>query len=587
MTSELLPEAAADAPDGGSPHPISSPLKDDDDAEASSSQVDSNDCSGSSFIVVSDRETPDDMAEEGEDKAPGSETSNDVSTSSEELEPLPAADSEPESDESIGSEPEESPPRTEDATDGKQAKQQETERQLSKEEQKQQIAAILHNIIETVDPHHYSIATFKDPDRALGLKLWELDQGGMLVMGISDGQANSIFAGATSDTYPVDGDVLIGVNGHSCTGAKTTLMDVKKMVDQSQGRILSLTFRRPESKTMMQQQQKKNKNKNDPTLTEGCVQRLTILNPRTASVSLDEIEFVGEKKDPIIDESEEVLAAEGEDETTPLSENPEAKIEPSPAEQQPVLLQIQSISFTSWLSACTCLSEGQVILKIQDIPCFDMTPAEVKVLWQDELNKDPHSLTITTYKLPQVKGRNRFRRALIGVGGSVLVGAGVMIMATPLHPLGHALALGGGHVMTYGGLGVIGSQIKGSKKKGASEGEASPSASEKRSLKDRWSSVRRRRTSSSTKEKKDQSNADESKQKLPSTESSNDDIISGEEREVDLDDNDTSSDDKRTSFLQRARQSWRNRGRSSSSDSFEDLDDEILEMEQALALEAK
>ncbi|KAG7358544.1 hypothetical protein IV203_015133 [Nitzschia inconspicua] len=54
------------------------------------------------------------------------------------------------------------------------------------------------------------------------------------------------------------------------------------------------------------------------------------------------------------------------------------------------------------------------------------------------------------------------------------------------------MALGGGHVMTYGGLGVISSQVKGHREKILEEEWTS---NEKRSLRDRWSSIRRRRQS--------------------------------------------------------------------------------------------
>jgi hypothetical protein len=73
----------------------------------------------------------------------------------------------------------------------------------------------------------------------------------MLVMSIADGQANSLFFNRTSSThtYLAEGDILIGVNDFSCTNAKTTLLDIERMVDQSNGKLLTLTFRRPDIKT--------------------------------------------------------------------------------------------------------------------------------------------------------------------------------------------------------------------------------------------------------------------------------------------------------------------------------------------------
>jgi hypothetical protein len=476
----------------------------------------------------------------------------------------------------------ESTPVMEDVAKPDNDNKEEDQQESSKEEQQKQISAILNSIIETVEPHHYSIATYKDPNRALGLKLWELDHGGMLVMGIADGQANSIFASATSHAYPVDGDVLIGVNEKSCTSAKTTLMDVKRMVDQSEGKVLTLTFRRPDSKAAKQQAKKKT----DSSLTEGSVQRLTILNPRDVSISLNDIEFVGETKDPKVMEVEE--QENGDDEATPLDIRSDTQ---ESAQEQPALLQIQSIVSSSWLSKCTCLAAEQVILKIQDRACFDMSPSEVRSLWQEELSKDPETLTITTYKLPQVKqGRHRLRRALLGVGGSVLVGAGVVIMATPLHPLGHAMALGGGHVMTYGGLGVISSQVKGQKKKSSSDDAAAPA---KRTLGERWNNLRQRHRNAKSEASKGQKDDDTQKEceELPPMDACDDDIAGstdGQEKETEDPSCEVEQTSERSaSFLQRTRQSWIKSRRSDSSQSFDDLDGEIQQMERQLASNAK
>ncbi|KAG7341621.1 hypothetical protein IV203_023574 [Nitzschia inconspicua] len=542
--------------------------------EALSNKESNQEETESSFVIVSDSpriSSDEEVGMNGNESELDTSTNVALSSQEEEYRGSPPVNCEPASDPTSN----ELTMLVADPVDGDKQGPQQKEQQPRTEEQQQQIAAILNNIIDTMEPHHYSIATYKDSNRPLGLKLWELDQGGMLVMGIATGQSNSILAGATSHAFPMDGDVLIGINRDSCTSAKTTLMDVKKMVDQSDGKMLTLTFRRPDCKTTKKHQYQRKKN--NPFLTEASVQRLTILNPTSASVSLDDITFVGEKKDPTIEETKN---QQRDDDVTPLAAEGVVVEEPL-QEEQPMLLQIESISSGSWLSKSTCLAHGQLILTIQDIPCFGMSPTEVKMLWQNELYKYPESLTITTYTMSQVTSRNRFRRALLGVGGSVLVGAGVVIMATPLHPLGHVMALGGGHVMTYGGLGVISSQVEGHREKILEES----SSNEKRSLRDRWSSIRRRRQSNTSKDLESEAS--------PSViVSSNDELagahgsevvveqVSGEVREDVV---------KSTSFLQRARQSWRNhRSESSSmtSQSFDDLDDEIHQMEQTLAVHA-
>ena len=46
-----------------------------------------------------------------------------------------------------------------------------------------------------------------------------------------------------------------------------------------------------------------------------------------------------------------------------------------------------------------------------------------------------------------------WRRAAVGVGGGAMVGVGSILMVTPLHPVGHAMALGG--------VGVLGTEFEG------------------------------------------------------------------------------------------------------------------------------
>jgi hypothetical protein len=64
---------------------------------------------------------------------------------------------------------------------------------------------------------------------------------GMLVMSIADGQTNSFFFRRTSCVYPypVEGDILICVNDLSWISAKTTLMDIERMIDKSNAKKLA------------------------------------------------------------------------------------------------------------------------------------------------------------------------------------------------------------------------------------------------------------------------------------------------------------------------------------------------------------
>jgi hypothetical protein len=62
---------------------------------------------------------------------------------------------------------------------------------------------------------------------------------------------------------------------------------------------------------------------------------------------------------------------------------------------------------------------------------------------------------ITTCSIPLTK-METIRKRAIAVGGGALVGTGAVLMVTPLHPIGHAMAIGG--------LGVLGTEFEGPKK---------------------------------------------------------------------------------------------------------------------------
>ena len=82
------------------------------------------------------------------------------------------------------------------------------------------------------------------------------------------------------------------------------------------------------------------------------------------------------------------------------------------------------------------LSKGHVVLKLGDIPYCQVTDATQALV--DQFQSQGWA-SITTIGRP----RSKLRKTAVTVGASTMVGAGAVIMATPLHPVGHLLAASG------------------------------------------------------------------------------------------------------------------------------------------------
>ena len=117
------------------------------------------------------------------------------------------------------------------------------------------------------------------------------------------------------------------------------------------------------------------------------------------------------------------------------------------------LLMIDSIvDKDAWLSD-SCLESGQVVLSMNQIPSYELDVDGANASLNVRIDSSPY-VSITT--LSCKKRTSSVRRAAVAVGGSAMVGLGAVVMATPLHPLGHALALGG--------MGVLGSEFEAPRK---------------------------------------------------------------------------------------------------------------------------
>ncbi|KAG7358545.1 hypothetical protein IV203_015134 [Nitzschia inconspicua] len=138
------------------PHSHNSPTG----VEALSKEENNPEETESSFVIVSDSPRISSDEEENGNKSE-LDTSTNVALSSQEEEyrGFSPVNCEPASDSTSN----ELTMLVADPVDGdKQGPQQKEQQPTKEEQQQQQIAAILNNIIDTMEPHHYSIATYKD-----------------------------------------------------------------------------------------------------------------------------------------------------------------------------------------------------------------------------------------------------------------------------------------------------------------------------------------------------------------------------------------------------------------------------------------
>ena len=124
--------------------------------------------------------------------------------------------------------------------------------------------------------------------------------------------------------------------------------------------------------------------------------------------------------------------------------------------KQEDLLMIDSVDAEdSWTSE-SCLRTGQVVLSINENPSQELEVQDAHLFLKFKMDSAP-CVSITTLSRDTTRTRaSKVRKAAVAVGGSAMVGVGAVIMATPLHPIGHAMA--------FGGLGVLGTEFEGPRK---------------------------------------------------------------------------------------------------------------------------
>ncbi|KAL7531907.1 hypothetical protein ACHAWF_003954 [Thalassiosira exigua] len=126
-----------------------------------------------------------------------------------------------------------------------------------------------------------------------------------------------------------------------------------------------------------------------------------------------------------------------------------------------------------WFGSAGCaLREGHVVVGINEYIASSLSPDDASSIIRDIVSSPTSTqLSITAIAAPRSSPKWSLRRAAVAAGGGTMVAAGSVLMVTPLHPVGHAVALGG--------VGVLGLEFEGPK-----------NAAEK--VKGRWKERRRR-----------------------------------------------------------------------------------------------
>eukprot|EP00957_Ditylum_brightwellii_P139615 10641023-Ditylum_brightwellii.AAC.1 len=127
-------------------------------------------------------------------------------------------------------------------------------------------------------------------------------------------------------------------------------------------------------------------------------------------------------------------------------------------QQEDGLLIIKSISGTGWLVEKGCaIQKGDIVIAINENSCAMMDPSDANVLLHAVVSITPHMISITTIAANRCSKESKInwdnvRKAAVAMGGGTMVSAGAILMVTPLHPIGHAMAIGG--------VGVLGTEFE-------------------------------------------------------------------------------------------------------------------------------
>jgi hypothetical protein len=127
--------------------------------------------------------------------------------------------------------------------------------------------------------------------------------------------------------------------------------------------------------------------------------------------------------------------------------------------QRQGMLQVRGFSSQSCLTKLggTMIASGDFVVSMATTVCAALDAKEAHLLWQMQTETSPDCLSLLTIQATESQRRwSRLRKAAVAVGGGTLVGIGSIMLVTPLHPVGHA--------MTLGGVGVLGTEFEAPKR---------------------------------------------------------------------------------------------------------------------------
>jgi hypothetical protein len=105
-----------------------------------------------------------------------------------------------------------------------------------------------------------------------------------------------------------------------------------------------------------------------------------------------------------------------------------------------------------YFGKCSVVSEGDLLVAVADTLCLSLTPEEAHGLLHAKAVAAAPYVSITTIKAsPAYRKWIQARKAAVALSGGALVGVGAVLMASPLHPVGHAMA--------FSGVGVLGTEF--------------------------------------------------------------------------------------------------------------------------------
>ena len=119
----------------------------------------------------------------------------------------------------------------------------------------------------------------------------------------------------------------------------------------------------------------------------------------------------------------------------------------SQRDERLIIGSVRNIS-NGWLNSPGCaIKEGDVVVGINEYITSTMSPTEARqIIHAIVTSRTTYQLSITTItgKLNTASTRwSVVRKSVVGAVGGTLAASGAVLMVTPLHPIGHVVALGG------------------------------------------------------------------------------------------------------------------------------------------------